>query len=472
MYEVEFEFDESGAGEFRPSANVVKVITACLKKDEIEQAASLLAASDSEIGDLLIAEAEFGASRELWKRLANLFSAARDMARAARCANVVGDHEMAARFHEEAYNWTEAAETYKKAGILHKAAEMYERGLSFEKAAAIYMESKDYLRAANCYAKSGALYHAGHLYMKAGRYEQAVEVLQSVDRMQKWFVESSTLLGLFFEKTGNQAMAIDRYSEIVNLKPCDKATLDVHHRLAALLAKDGKMEKAKQLWSEVLKVSPNHEGANKAIKNLPKSRAAGTSPPMPIAPKKASAQKKAGAPEPPPLVLPGDDAPHDDAPPKRKKPASVVLIREDFDVFRTLPIFSGLSLDELKLIHTLGNRTTFKPGEVLIEQGQPGKAVFIITAGRVKVELIPEDKKPVEVATLSTGASLGEMAMVDEAPASARVTAMDKVSTFSFQVEVLRTHLEADPRTGFKVMRVLGRILSMRLREANLTIAG
>ncbi|MCP4606480.1 MAG: cyclic nucleotide-binding domain-containing protein [Proteobacteria bacterium] len=460
-YEVEFEFHDTGAGEFRPSSNVVSVINSCLKKNDIDQAASLLAASDSGVGELLINEAKNGASREFWKRLAKLFGAARDMAKAAYCAEAVDDHEMAARFHEEAYEWEKAAEIYSKAGILHKAAEMYERGLLFDKAAAIYLKSKDYLRAANCYARSGALYHAGHLYMKVGRYEQAVEVLQSVDRMQKWFVESSTLLGLFFEKTGNPAMAIDRYAEVVQSKPIDSTTLDVHHRLAALLIKEGHVDKAEQLWNNVLHVNPKHDGAVKGLESIPKIRATASPPP----PRTAESPATGGAPEPPPLLLPGDDAPR-----KAAKPASVVILREDFDVFRSLPIFSGLSLDELRLIHTLADRTSFEAGEILIEHGKHGKTLFVITGGQVKVELISEGKSPVQVATLSTGASLGEMAMVDEAPASARVTALERVNTFSFPLDSIRTHLEADPRAGFKVMRVLGRILSIRLREANLTI--
>ncbi len=470
-YEIEFEFDSDGKGEFRPSSNVVQVITNCLKQDDIKQAASLLAAADSEIADMLIHEAESGASKELWRRLAKLFGSVRDAGRAARCAEAVGDPQMAAGFHEAAYDWLNAAKTYQQAGILPKAAEMYERGLYFDKAAAVYLQSKDYLRAAGCYTKAGANYHAGHLYMKVGRYEQAVEVLQKVNRTQKFFMEASTLLGRFFEKTGNIAMAIERYMEVVHSKPIEVATVDAHHRLAVLLTNDGKLNEAASLWKAVLEIDPNHKGATDSLKLL--TGKVRPSMPPPSRPSRPSSPKSEN--EPPPLVLPGDESPPPAKPkfkPKPKpKPASVVLLREDFDVFRALPIFSELSLEELRMIHTLAERTTFKPGQVLIEAESPGDSLFVIASGKVKVELISKGKAPVKVATLGQGASIGEMSLLDEAPASARVTALESVTAFSFPTDRLRTHMAAAPRVGYKIMRVLSRILSLRLREANLSLA-
>ena len=123
-------------------------------------------------------------------------------------------------------------------------------------------------------------------------------------------------------------------------------------------------------------------------------------------------------------------------------------------------------------MHTLADRVSFAPGGVLIEQGQPGAALYVLASGSVAVEVLAPGKPPVKVATLGQGAALGEMAMVDEAPTSARVTAIEQVAAFRFPLDRLATHLATDPRAGFKVMRYLGRILSVRLREANRAIAG
>ena len=467
MREIEFEFDDSGAGEFRPSGNVVKVITDYLARGELDRAASLLAASSPQIGDRLIEEARLGASKVLWKKLAGLFSEARDVSRAAQCAREIGDDEMAAGFYEASYDWENAAASYRKAGNLLKSAQMCERSLSYDKAAAIYFEAKAYQQAADCYTRAGAYYHAGHLYMKLGRYDQAVEVLQRVERMQQYYSESSALLGQFFEKAGAKDQAIARYADVVRTRPLDEATLEVHHRLANLLTESGKEDHAARLWSGVLQLQPDHAGAHGGMKLL---RERGTLAPPPPPPSASVAQAAQPGPAVDLLVLPGDP-PADQGREGVGLGEEMVAVHEDFDVLRALPIFSALSLDELRGVHALCDRITVDPGKLLIEQDQPGESLFVLVSGQVKVEVVSEGKEPVEVARLGQGASLGEMAMVDMAPASARVTAVEKVSAFRFPLERLDSHLMNDPRAGYKVMKVLGRILSTRLREANRSLA-
>ena len=65
------------------------------------------------------------------------------------------------------------------------------------------------------------------------------------------------------------------------------------------------------------------------------------------------------------------------------------------------------------------------------------------------------------------GAALGEMALVDEGPTSARVRARTPVVAFAWPIDALRRHLAADERTALRVLRVLSRTLSVRLRETN-----
>jgi len=464
MREIEFEFDDHGAGEFRPSGNVVQVIGDYLRKGEIERAASLLAASDPEVGDGLMAEAAAGASHEHWRKLAALFGEARDVARAAACAEAIDDHEMAARCHEAAYDWGRAAESYALAGDQRKAGEMHERALAFDRAAAAFLEAGDLLRAAESYARAGACYHAGHLYLRLGRYEKAVELLQRVDRMERWYAESSALLGRFFEKTGNEEQAMQRYAEAARARPLDDRTADIHHRLALLLARAGHAEQAARLWRGVLGVVPGHEGALKGLESL--GAAAREIRALPAAPAAALSDTAARV-EPPPLVLPGDPRPPAAAAPP---PKGVTAVRSDFDVLRSLPIFAALSLDELRALHTLADRRSFAPGDVLIEQDVPGTTMFVMAAGEVIVEVDGGGER-LEVARLGTGASLGEMALVDSGPTSALVTAAEPSVAFAFPLERLAAHLETEPRAGFKVLRVLGRILSSRLRETNRRLA-
>jgi tetratricopeptide (TPR) repeat protein len=450
--EIEFEFDEQGAGEFRPSGNAVRVIMDHLKREDMDQAASLLASFGSEVGDLLIEEARVGASRDLWRRLARLFGSVRDNGRAARCAEAIEDHELAGECYDAAYESERAAESFRKAGKPRKAAEMYERALLFAKAAPLYFEAGEHLRAAECYSQAGATYHAGYLYMKLAKYEQGVELLQRVGKKQQGYVEAAILLGRFFEKTGNADMALAKYIEVVRSRPVDAETVDVHARVAAMIEERGLADQARVLWQGVVRIKPDHEKAGAALGRL------GT----------AAVAAPAGAKEPavdiPPLVLPGDTG-------RPKDGAKISVMRLGFDVFRAIPIFSELSLDELRAVHTLTDRVKLAPGQVLIEQGKRGEALFVITQGKVSVEVAAPGKQPIRVAVLGVGATVGEMAMIDEGPTSARVVATEEVHAFKFPIARLNGHLAADPKIGYRVMRVLCRILSVRLREANRAMA-
>jgi tetratricopeptide (TPR) repeat protein len=472
MREIEFEFDDDGAGEFRPSGNVVQVIGDYLRKGEIERAVSLLAASDAEVGDGLMAEARVGASREHWRRLVALFGEARDVGRAAACAEAIEDHGMAAGWYEAAYDWDRAAAAYARAGDLRKSGEMHERALAYDRAAAAFLEAGDHLRAAEAYARAGACYHAGHLYLRLGKYDKAVELLQRVDRLERWYAESSALLGRVFEKTGNHEQAMQRYAEVVRARPLEEGTAEVHHRLAALLARAGHAEQAARLWRGILALLPGHDGARQGLELLGVPvREAKALPAAPAATPAAPAPAVTHASGPAPLVLPGDPGPA--APATEARPVSpkgVVAVRGDFDVLRSLPVFAKLSLDELRSLHTLADRRSFAAGEVLIEQDAPGTNLFVLVAGEVKVE-VDGGGQLLEVARLGTGASLGEMALVDDGPTSARVTATETTVAFAFPLDRLAAHLETEPRAGFKVLRVLGRILSSRLRETNRRLA-
>jgi hypothetical protein len=286
--------------------------------------------------------------------------------------------------------------------------------------------------------------------MRSGRYENAVELLQRVDRMQTRFVESSALLGQFFENRGEVGMAIARYADVIRNRPIDGETAQIHCRLAQLLAEKGHKEQAAALWRRVIAFDPSHKDAKEGLKLLG------------LAEKIAETEASLQAGDVVPLVLPGDEPGA-----VAKDIVNVAAVRSDFDLLRDLPIFSEISLDELRMMHTLADRVTIQPGEILIGQGEPPRTLYIIVSGEVKVKIVSAENDPRTIAVLGPGASVGEMGMVDEGPASARVTAVGNVTAFAFPIDRLNATLARDPRMGFKVLRVLGRILSTRLRAAN-----
>jgi CRP-like cAMP-binding protein len=92
---------------------------------------------------------------------------------------------------------------------------------------------------------------------------------------------------------------------------------------------------------------------------------------------------------------------------------------------RELPAFSSLEPDELMQLLEHGEWRTAAPTEVLIQQGEPGDAFYVIGAGRVDVLRDGE-----LVNTLGPGAHAGETALLTDAPRNATVVARTPARVF------------------------------------------
>ena len=80
---------------------------------------------------------------------------------------------------------------------------------------------------------------------------------------------------------------------------------------------------------------------------------------------------------------------------------------------------------------------------------------------------LDSDSGPVEIERLGFGAPVGEMSLLDRGPTSARVSALGPVKTYCWPHEDLRQHFLTHESTELKLLRVLSRAISVRLRESN-----
>jgi CRP-like cAMP-binding protein len=144
----------------------------------------------------------------------------------------------------------------------------------------------------------------------------------------------------------------------------------------------------------------------------------------------------------------------------------LVEVMKDFEYLKRLPLFSELSLDEMKMLYDHCDEASFAPGDVLIEQGKPGRALYVVRTGQVSV-LRSDGFAENLLAELGKGAYIGEMSLLEDAPTSARVVAKTDVTAFRIDKNKFQHLLDADDRFAVKIYREFSRELSARLREAN-----
>jgi len=136
-------------------------------------------------------------------------------------------------------------------------------------------------------------------------------------------------------------------------------------------------------------------------------------------------------------------------------------------LLRSVELFDGLTDAELDEVAAICAHHQFREGEVLAQQGEIGRELFIVSDALVEVT-IRERTVPRVVVNLGTGQLIGEMSLVDRGPRSATVTAVHDPTT----VQIIRHDefqqlCQRNTRIGYQIMLNLAADLSFKLRHRN-----
>lgn len=111
-----------------------------------------------------------------------------------------------------------------------------------------------------------------------------------------------------------------------------------------------------------------------------------------------------------------------------------------------------MNLDDKALFEKSGR--TFKAGETIFSEAEPGNEMYLIKTGRVKV--ICSEKKGTKVlSVLGAGSLFGEMALIEAKPRSATVVAIEKTEVLVLTFSDLEQIISGKPEFLFKLIQVL-----------------
>jgi CRP/FNR family cyclic AMP-dependent transcriptional regulator len=137
------------------------------------------------------------------------------------------------------------------------------------------------------------------------------------------------------------------------------------------------------------------------------------------------------------------------------------------DRLRSVPLFKTLDNKELRAVAHIMHIRTYKPGETVFYQDEPGVGMYVVEEGRVHIKMNIPNKSPSTLAELEEGDFFGELALLDESPRSADAVSQTDSVLIGFFRPDLMTLLDREPRLGGKIVLELTRIVGIRLRNSN-----
>ena len=133
------------------------------------------------------------------------------------------------------------------------------------------------------------------------------------------------------------------------------------------------------------------------------------------------------------------------------------------DIISRAPLFKGLHPEVISGIVENANERQFATGQLIIQEGDSLKELYIIIEGEASIENNMGDK----LFTRRVGESLGEMTLIDLGTRSVSVRAKTNVKIAEINLEYLSSLFDEYPKTLTTVAINIARILSNRLRESD-----
>jgi len=137
------------------------------------------------------------------------------------------------------------------------------------------------------------------------------------------------------------------------------------------------------------------------------------------------------------------------------------------DVLRRIPLFRHLKYKELIQLLSIVKSRRVGAGEQIVEEGAVGDELFVILRGKAEVV-----KGDVSVAQLGPGSHFGEMALIDNAPRSANVTAAEDTTLMVIDRQNFFALMRKDALLAVKLLWAFLQVLSERLRLTNEELSG
>jgi CRP/FNR family cyclic AMP-dependent transcriptional regulator len=127
-------------------------------------------------------------------------------------------------------------------------------------------------------------------------------------------------------------------------------------------------------------------------------------------------------------------------------------------VLQDVPLFNGLSRRQLTEVAKVAFEDQYAPGDVIVKEGDVGQKLVVLTTGTADVV-----RKGQTLATLRRGDVIGEIALIDGRPRTAKVVTKEPAQGVVVYATAFRKLLDTVPALSRNIMLAL----AARIREVD-----
>lgn len=134
---------------------------------------------------------------------------------------------------------------------------------------------------------------------------------------------------------------------------------------------------------------------------------------------------------------------------------------------QSIEIFSDLRQEDFDVLRSIIRERNCKKGELIFNQNDPGKELFIVESGCIAIEVELPDGKKLELSEIESGNFFGEMSIFEDAPRSATCRTKKLTTLYSLHQDDFFRLMRKHPEIAAKIMYRMLNITASRLKNTD-----
>jgi CRP/FNR family transcriptional regulator len=140
---------------------------------------------------------------------------------------------------------------------------------------------------------------------------------------------------------------------------------------------------------------------------------------------------------------------------------SEVALLSELAFLRSLPLFQGLSDEDLAQVAAIARERRYRKGTIVFNEGDPGEVIYFIKEGKVRVTRLAAGGQEQVLKVWEPGAAIALVVLADKQPYPATAQVVEDAILFAVRVDELMGVIAQSKDLAANAFRVVGQRLRL-----------